>query len=61
MKANEKQEFAAKEKTIVHRVAQKAYQFCNSKQSWGKMGPANHQQKPSSLPDEENWKETKKM
>ena len=52
--------FAEKEKTIVHRLAHKAYQFCKSKQICGTLGPRHHEQKLISLPGDENWKRTKK-
>ena len=51
--------FAGKEKAIVRRLTQKTYQFCNSKQTWGTLGPTNHQQKLTSLPGDKNWKRTK--
>ena len=53
--------FAEKETTIVLRLTHKWYQFCNTKQFWGKLGPKNHQQNLTSLPDDKNWKWTKKF
>ena len=52
--------FAEKEKTIVHRLTHKAYQFCNSKQIWGKVGPTNSQQKLAPYRVKKNWNRRKK-
>ena len=52
--------FVEKEKTIVHRLTHKIYQFCNSKQVRGKVEPTNHQQKRTSFSGEKNWRQTEK-
>ena len=52
--------FAEKEKTNVHRLTHKAYQFGNSNRIWWTLRTTNHQQKLILLPGDENWKWTKK-
>ena len=53
--------FAKKEKANAHRLNRKAYQFGNSKQICGNLGPTNHQQKLTSLTLDKIWKRRKKM
>ena len=52
--------FVEKEKTNAHRLTRKVYQCSNSKQIRGTLGSTNHQQKLTSLPGDEDWKQTKK-
>ena len=59
MKDNKNRIFAEKEKTNAHRLTRKAYQFRNSRQICGTMGPTSHQQKLTAIPGDKNWKRIK--
>ena len=53
--------FAGKQKTNAHRLTCKSYQCGNSKQFCGTLGLKTHQQELTLLPDDKNWKWTKKV